>query len=30
VVVERADFMLTRVRRNVFAYQHLFELSLQR
>jgi hypothetical protein len=25
--VERADFMLSRMRPNVFAYQHVFELS---
>lgn len=28
--VERADFMLTRMRPNVFAYQHLFELTSNR
>jgi SAM-dependent methyltransferase len=28
--VERADFMLSRIRPNVFAYQHMFELSLAR
>ena len=27
---ERADFMLSRVRPNVFAYQHLFELRSAR
>jgi hypothetical protein len=25
--VERADFMLSRIRPNVFAYQHVFELN---
>jgi hypothetical protein len=28
--VERADFMLSRMKPNVFAYQHLFELNSAR